>query len=98
MECYLQYKGGPTVPEHESHYDFLIQKLKSLPEGPSQGKRRASVGRASAPTGEVAPTWKTTGLPQANSMGGGAAAIPKRRKFRLCLEARGRGRNQEGSR
>ncbi|MFC1596450.1 sialate O-acetylesterase [Planctomycetota bacterium] len=83
MECYLKYKGGPPVPEYESHYDFLIQKLKSLPEG--QGKRRASVGETPAPTGEVAPKWKTTGLQQANSMGAGAAAISKSGKFRVFV-------------
>jgi len=58
---------------------------KSLPDGPSQAKRRASDGEAPAPTGEVAPKWKTTGLQQANSMGGGAAAIPKSGKFRVFV-------------
>ena len=37
VECYLQYRNGPPVAEYESQYDFLIQTLKSLPEGPSQG-------------------------------------------------------------
>jgi hypothetical protein len=58
---------------------------KSLPDGPSQAKRRASDGEAPAPTGEVAPKWKTTGLQQANSMGGGEAAIPKSGKFRVFV-------------
>ena len=52
----------------------MFSVRKSLPDGPSQAKRRASDGEAPAPTGEVAPKWKTTGLQQANSMGGGAAA------------------------
>ena len=34
---------------------------------------------------EVAPKWKTTGLQQANSMGAGAAAIPKSGKFRVFV-------------
>jgi len=83
VECYLEYKDGPPVPEYESHYDFLIQELKSQPD--DQGKRRASVGEAPAPTGEVAPKWKTTGLQQANSMGGGAAAISESGKFRVFV-------------
>ena len=83
VECYLEYKGGPTVAEFESHCDFLVQKLKSQPEG--RRKRRTSVGEAPAPTGEVAPKWKTIGLQQANSMGAGAAAIPKSGRFRVFV-------------
>ena len=53
------------------------------PPKPNDG---ASDGEAPAPTGEVAPKWKTTGLQQANSMGGGgAAAIPKNGKFRVFV-------------
>jgi predicted esterase len=32
MECHLEYKDGPPVTEYESQYDFIIQKLKSLPK------------------------------------------------------------------
>ena len=48
-------------------------------------KRLGSVGEAPAPTSEVAAKWKTTGFKQANSMGGGAAAIPKKGKFRVFV-------------
>ena len=41
MECHLQYKGGPPVKGYESHYDFIIRKLKSLPAGAAQGNRKA---------------------------------------------------------
>jgi len=58
---------------------------KSLPDGPSQAKRRASDGEAPAPTGEVASKWKTIGFKQANTMGGGEAAIPKSGKFRVFV-------------
>ena len=29
MECYLEYKDGPSVAEYESQQDFIIRKLKS---------------------------------------------------------------------
>ncbi len=61
--------------------DKMFPVAKSLPDGPSQAKGQASVGEAPAPTGEVAPKWKTTGLQQANSMGAGEAEIPKSGKF-----------------
>ncbi|MEO2016612.1 MAG: sialate O-acetylesterase [Fuerstiella sp.] len=77
VECYLEYKDGPPVEKYKSHYDFLIQKLKSLPAGAAQVSRPAG--------GEVAPKWKTTGLQQANSMGAGEAAIPKSGKFRVFV-------------
>lgn len=38
-----------------------------------------------AAIGEHASIWKTTGLQQANSMGGGEAAIPKSGKFRVFV-------------
>ena len=61
MECYLQYKDGPPVAEYKSHYDFIIQKLKSQPTDAVLGNRQVGVERASVLTGEVAPKWKTTG-------------------------------------
>jgi hypothetical protein len=61
------------------------QKLKSQPADAVQGKRQASVVDASGVTGGVAPKWKTTGLQQANSMGGGEAAISKSGKFRVFV-------------
>lgn len=85
MECYLQYKGGPPVKAYQSHYDFIIKTLKSLPEGTVQDSRPGSGEGVSVPTGGVAPNWKTTGLQQANSMGGGEAAIPKSGKFRVFV-------------
>ena len=33
----------------------------------------------------MAPKWKTTGLQQANTMGGGEAAIPKNGTFRVFV-------------
>jgi hypothetical protein len=50
-----------------------------------QGKGKASVEAPSVGTGEVAAKWKTTGFQQANSMGGGAAAIPTSGKFRVFV-------------
>ena len=76
MECYLEYKGGPPVTEYESQQDFIIQKLKSLPVGTSKDNPLA---------GEVAPKWNTTGFRQANTMGGGEAAIPEGGKFRVFV-------------
>jgi len=69
MECYLEYKGGPRVTEYKSLYDFIIRKLKSLP------------------TEEVAEAmkWKTPGFKQANTMGGGEAAIPQSGKLRVFV-------------
>jgi hypothetical protein len=61
------------------------QKLKSQPADAVQGKRQASVVDASGVTGGVAPKWKTTGLQQASSMGGGEAAISKSGKFRVFV-------------
>lgn len=74
VDCYLEYTDGPPVAEYESHYDFIIQKLKSQPADAVQGNRQAG--------GEVAPKWNTTGLKQANSMGGGEASISSSGKFR----------------
>lgn len=76
IECYLEYKGGPPVTEYKSQQDFVIQKLKSLPEGTSKVNPVAS---------EVAPKWSTTGFKQANTMGGGEAAIPEGGKFRVFV-------------
>ena len=47
----------------------------------------ASFVSAAAPisAGEVAPKWKTTGLQQANTMGGGEAPIPIGGKFRVFV-------------
>ncbi len=50
-----------------------------------QDKGKASVEAPSVGTGEVAAKWKTTGLQQANSMGGGEAAISKSGKFRVFV-------------
>ncbi len=67
------------------HVEQMFPVPKSLPDGPSQAKRRASDGEASAPTGEVAPKWKTAGLQQANTMDGGEAAIPKSKKIKVFI-------------
>ncbi|RLD52512.1 MAG: hypothetical protein DRI97_14420 [Bacteroidetes bacterium] len=75
MECYLQYTGGPSVTAYESQQDFVIRKLKSLPEDTTRGKLQA----------DVAMKWKTSGFRQANSMGGREAAISKSGKFRVFL-------------
>jgi acetyl esterase/lipase len=77
MECYLEYTGGPPVPEYESLEDFVIRKLKSPPADAVEGTRPASA--------EVAPKWKTVGFKQANSMGGGEAEISKEGKFRVFV-------------
>ena len=50
-----------------------------------QGKGKASVEAPSVGTGEVAAKWKTTGFQQANSMGGGEAAVSKSGKFRVFV-------------
>jgi hypothetical protein len=50
-----------------------------------QGKGKASVEAPTVGTGEVAAKWKTTGFQQANSMGGGEAAISKSGKFRVFV-------------
>ena len=42
-------------------------------------------GDGQAQAAAVAPKWKTTGLQQANSMGGGAATVPKSGKFRVFV-------------
>ncbi len=39
----------------------------------------------SKPKDELAPKWKTTGLKQANSMGGGGATISKSGTFRVFV-------------
>jgi hypothetical protein len=70
MECYLEYEDGPQVTEYESLQDFIISKLRSLPEGDPA---------------EEAMKWKTTGFRQANSMGGGEAEVSKTRKFRVFV-------------
>jgi hypothetical protein len=85
MECYLEYKDGPSIEKYESQYDFIIKELKSQPAGAVRSSRTASSENASGQTGEVAPKWKTTGLQQANSMGAGEAAIPKSGKFRVFV-------------
>jgi len=69
MECYLEYKDGPPVEEYDSQYDFIIQKLKSLPTEEEQ----------------EAMKWKTTGFKQSNTMGGGEAAISEKGKFRVFV-------------
>ncbi|MCP4786226.1 MAG: hypothetical protein GY878_22020 [Fuerstiella sp.] len=50
-----------------------------------QGKGKASVEAPTVGTGEVAAKWKTTGFQQANSMGGGEAAISKSGKLRVFI-------------
>ncbi len=69
MECYLEYKDGPPVTAYESQHDFIIRKLKSLP----------------AEEEAEAMKWKTRGFQQANTMGGGEAAISKSGKFRVFV-------------
>jgi hypothetical protein len=61
------------------------QKLKSQPADAVQGNRKAVGEGASVPADGVAPKWKTTGFQQANTMGGGEAAIPKSGKFRVFV-------------
>jgi hypothetical protein len=78
MECYLEYKDGPPVPEYESRYDFIIQKLNSLPKGAQQADTD------SAPA-EDEVKWKTAGFKQSNTMGGGQASIPESGKFRVFV-------------
>lgn len=87
MECYLEYKDGPPVTEYESHYDFIIQKLKSLPKDAIKGNPQAGAGGDSVLTKDEAHAkkWNTAGLQQANSMGGGEAAISKSGKFRVFV-------------
>ena len=50
-----------------------------------QDKGKASVEAPSVGTGEVAAKWKTTGLQQANTMGGGEAAVSKSGKLRVFV-------------
>jgi hypothetical protein len=85
MECYLQYTGGPSVTAYESQQDFIIRKLKSLPEDASRGKLQADGEGGDIPAIDEAMKWKTTGFIQANSMGDGEAAISKSGKFRVFL-------------
>ena len=87
MECYLEYKDGPPVTEYESHYDFIIRKLKSLPKDAIKGNPQAGAGGDSVLTKDEAHAkkWNTAGLQQANSMGGGEAAISKSGKFRVFV-------------
>jgi len=64
--------------------------LASLPcltmaTGASKGKRHANASNVPAPKDGLVSKWKTTGLQQANSMGGGEAAIPKSGKFRVFV-------------
>jgi len=78
MECHLEYKDGPPVTAYESQQDFIIQKLKSLPA-------KAIKGSSQADADGDAKKWNTTGLKQANSMGGGQAAISKSGTFRVFV-------------
>jgi len=39
MECYLEYRDSPAIPEYESQNDFIIRKLKALPAGAVQTKQ-----------------------------------------------------------
>jgi acetyl esterase len=74
VECYLEYKGAPSITAYESQYDFIIQKLKSLPVGTNQDNPQTDTA-----------TWNTTGFKQANTMGGGEATIPETGKFRVFV-------------
>ena len=86
MECHLEYKDGPPVTEYESQQDFIIRKLKSLPEDTTKGNPQAGAHGDSVLTEEEeTATWKTAGLQQANSMGGGEAAISKSGTFRVFV-------------
>jgi hypothetical protein len=86
MECHLEYKDGPPVTAYESQQDFIIHKLKSLPKDAIKANPQAGAHGDSALTEEEkAAKWKTTGLQQANSMGGGAAAISNRGTFRVFV-------------
>ena len=69
-----QRKGRPAAAAQPTQSTDAVQdKGKAIVEAPSVG------------TGEVAAKWKTTGLQQANSMGGGEAAISKSGKFRVFV-------------
>jgi len=87
MECHLEYKDGPPVTEYESQQDFIIRKLKSQPKDTIKGNLQAGADGDSVLAEEDAEAmkWKTTGFKQANSMGGGQAAISKRGKFRVFV-------------
>jgi acetyl esterase/lipase len=78
MECHLEYKDGPPVTAYESQQDFIIRKLKSLPT-------KAIKGGPQAGAAGDAKKWNTTGFKQANSMGGGQAAISKSGTFRVFV-------------
>jgi len=85
MECHLEYKDGPPVTEYESQQDFIIRKLKSRPV--IKGNSQAGADGDSVLTKDEgdAKKWNTTGLKQANSMGGGQAAISKSGTFRVFV-------------
>ena len=85
MECHLEYKDGPPVKEYESHYDFIIRKLKSQPTDAIKDNPQAVAHGDSVLTEEDEAKWKTTGFRQANTMGGGQAAISKSGKFRVFV-------------
>jgi lysophospholipase L1-like esterase len=85
MECHLEYKGGPSVTEYESQYDFIIRKLKSQLMDASNGKLQADGEGDKVSAIDEDMKWKTTGLKQANSMGGGEVAISKNGKFRVFV-------------
>ena len=75
MECYLEYRNGPPIAAYESQTDFIIQKLKAMhPAAATQAQAQPD-----------AATWNTTGLTQANTMGGGEAPIPTTGKFRVFV-------------
>ena len=63
---------------------LLIPSLLSAqtPNGNPQSKDADS---DSVLTSEIATNWNTTGLQQANTMGGAQAAIPKSGKFRVFV-------------
>jgi len=88
MEAYLEYKDGPPVSRYKSQYDFIIQTLKSLPTSVIKADEQlasVSTDSDSALATEDTINWNTTGLQQANSMGGGAAEISKSGKFRVFV-------------
>ena len=60
MECYLEYTGGPPVPDYESLEDFIIRKLKSPPAGAEVAPKWKTVGfrQANSMGGGEAPISK----------------------------------------
>ena len=62
---------------------FLMASLLSTHT--SNGQPQVGAESASVPTEKVALKWNMIGLRQANTMGGGEAAISKNGKFRVFI-------------